>query len=200
MLVGILADSHGLIKKLRQGIDTLRSRNVEKIIHLGDVTDTLRLETVDECVRVLVQNDIEGVIGNHEYSLVKHHFNRYRDKFSKSTIEYVCSLPRLLEISGVCFTHFSPNDDAYGLYAQTDDASYEMTLRKSAWPVVINGHSHDPCIFRKLEGIVEGVKFDLDVPFKLDPAAKYILTCGAVEDNYCAVFDLDGRSFEVITL
>ena len=199
-MAGILADSHGHIERLRMGIETLKRRAPDILIHLGDVTDTLRLETVDACVEMLIENEVAGVMGNHEYSLVAHHFKRYPDRFAEATRDYVRSLPHRLEISGVCFTHFSPNDGVHGLYAPTDADASRSTLQKSSWPVLINGHSHEPRIFQQMDGAIEDVPFSIDKPFRLESSARYVMTCGAVEDRYCAFFNFQARIFEVISL
>jgi predicted phosphodiesterase len=200
VLLGIVADSHGLPDKLREGIDLLRNRGVGQILHLGDVADALRPETVNECISLLIENRIRGVMGNHEYSLVMHHFKRYPEKFSTEAMGYVYSLPWLIEVEGICFTHFSPVGGVHGIFAPTDDLSYEHAINDSQWPIIVNGHSHDPRIYRQLNGAIENVKFEFHVPYQLDPASRYILTCGALEDAYCALLDLPGRRFEIISL
>jgi predicted phosphodiesterase len=200
VLVGILADSHGIVEKLANGIDVLKKRAVTTIIHLGDAADTLKPETVNECVEMLIRNHIAGVMGNHEYSLVMHHFKRYPDRFSEAAKKYVRSLPQRIELSGVCFTHFSPDSGVYGLFAPTDEASYEAILRGSTRPILINGHSHDPRIYRQMDGKIENVRFEMNRPYELEKGARYILTCGALEDSYCASYDTEARRFEVISL
>ena len=200
MKIGILADSHGRIDSLTGGIKVLTERKVDRMIHLGDMTDTLKPETVNECVHILIENHIDGVLGNHEYSFVAHHFKRYPEKFSDSAMEYVRLLPYVLEISKICFTHFSPEGEMHGLYAATTRANYNATLLNSRWPILINGHSHDPSIYCRQDGKVENVAFDLDTPFALRRDAQYILTCGALEEGWCAVFDVRDHTFEVITL
>ena len=127
-------------------------------------------------------------------------FKRYPDRYSEAAKDYVRSLPYRIEMSDVCFTHFSPDAGVHGLYAPTDADSYITTLQKSRWPVLVNGHSHDPRIYRRLNGVIEDVRFDTDKSFKLEPGARYILTCGALEDLYCASFDIEARTFEVISL
>lgn len=196
----MLADSHGDAARLREGIRTLRERGAETLVHLGDVADTLRLETVDECVELLVRNNIAGVMGNHEYSLVMHHFKRYPDRFLESTKAHVRSLPRRLVLFDVCFTHFSHTDDVYGLFAPTDDRNYRAILLDSEWPVLVNGHSHEPRIYRRLDGVIRNVAVDMGKPFPLEDGANYVLTCGALDDGYCALLDLTTRTFEVISL
>jgi len=200
VLVGLLADSHGSVARLSGGIRALRERGAETLVHLGDVADTLRLETVDECIELLLRNNITGVMGNHEYSLVMHHFKRYPDKFLEATKEYVRSLPRRLVLFDVCFTHFSHGDGVYGLFAPTGDKNYEAILRNSEWPVLVNGHSHEPRIYRRLDGVVKNLTFDVGKPFHLEDGASYVLTCGALDDWYCALLDLRARTFEVISL
>ena len=198
-----MADSHGRVDALADGIGILRDRRVGVLAHLGDVTDTQRLETVNDCARLLIENSIEGVLGNHEYSLVTHHFKRYPERFSESAMRYLRSLPFAIEpreAPGVCFTHFSPEGGAHGLYAATDDSGYKATLLASRWPILINGHSHDPRIYRRKDGTMENVIFDANTAVKLQRDARYILTCGALEDGWCAVFDTDAYSFEVVTL
>jgi predicted phosphodiesterase len=200
VFIGILADSHGHVNRLRKGIQTLKRRGAELLLHLGDVTDTLRLETVDECIDMLILDDVTGVMGNHEYSLATHHFKRYPSKFSESAKDYIKSLPYRLEIANMCFTHFSPFGGVHGLYAPTDAESYEATLLNSTWPVLVNGHSHDPRIYHQLDDKIESVRFEIDKPFRLGQTARYILTCGALEDWYCAFLDSETRCFEVVTV
>ena len=201
--IGILADGHGRIDALADGIETLKGRKVDRLIHLGDIIDALRPETIDECARLLIENSIDGVLGNHEYSFVTHHLKRYPERFSESGMEYLRALPYVLEIpeiSEACFTHFSPEGGVHGLYAATDEAGYRATLLGSSRRILVNGHSHDPRAFRRLDGVFESFEFDLSAPFKLRPDARYILTCGALEDGWCAIFDADARSFEIVSL
>jgi predicted phosphodiesterase len=182
------------------GVDALKKNRAEALIHLGDVTDTLRLETVDECVDILMENDICGVMGNHEYSLITHHFKRYPERFSGRAKRYIRSLPYRRELSDICFTHFSPQGGVHGLYAPTDENSYEATLLNSTWPILINGHSHEPCIYRRFENVIEKMAFQMNIPFQLAKDACYILTCGALEDGYCALYDTDARFFTFIVV
>lgn len=200
MLIGILADCHGHPDKLHNGIEALKEKQAEMLIHLGDVTDTLRLETVDECVQILLEHDINGVLGNHEYSLVAHHFKRYPDRFSEATKEYISSLPYRVEMLDMCFTHFSPDGGVHGLYAPTNEDSYEAILLNSRWPILINGHSHEPRIYRRFDGLIKNITFVTGRPFQLEKTACYILTCGALEDQYCALFDSTAHSFKVMRL
>jgi len=200
VVIGILSDSHGDVVLLNEGIEALRGRNADVLIHLGDMIDTLRLETVDECVELLVRHQISGVMGNHEYSLIAHHFKRYPRRFSEISKRYISSLPRRLELYGVCFTHFSPDGSVSGLFAATDEESYEETIRSAGWPVVINGHSHDPRIYCQMNGIARNMEFTVNRPFHLEATARYILTCGALADSYCALFESDARWFEVIAV
>ncbi len=200
MLIGILADSHGGVAQLREGIRELRRRNADMLIHLGDMTDTLKPETTNECAEILVRNKVGGVLGNHEYSLVMHHFKRYPERFSESTRKYVSSLPRTIEIQDVCFTHFSPDGGVYGLFASTDEDSYAETLRNSRWRILINGHSHDPRIYCQSNGIIKNVALRVGRPFRLAEGDRYILTCGALEDWYCALFALEPEIFEVVRI
>ncbi len=204
MRIGILADSHGRVDVLEKGIAVLSVRKIDKLLHLGDMTDTLRPETVDASAKILVEHNIDGVLGNHEYSYVTHHFKRYSEKYSESAMEYIRSLPYLIEIADVCLTHFSPEGGVHGLYAHTDEESYKTAIQNSRWPVLINGHSHDPRIYcrydRRPDGNPENMEFEAGVPFRLHDDAKYILTCGALEDNWCAIYDIEERTFEIISL
>ena len=204
MRIGILADSHGRVDVLASGIEILSARKIDRLIHLGDMTDTLRPETVDTCINILIENNIDGVLGNHEYSYVTHHFKRYPEKFSGFAMQYMRSLPYLIEIADVCLTHFSPEGGVHGLYAHTDEESYRTAILRSRWPVLINGHSHDPRIYCRHDGKPndnpENVEFEVGVPFRLHDDARYILTCGALEDDWCAIYDIGERAFEIISL
>ncbi|GAB4338923.1 MAG: hypothetical protein Kow0099_13450 [Candidatus Abyssubacteria bacterium] len=200
MLLGILADSHGCLEKLTGAVETLRNHGAALLVHAGDMVDTLRPETVDDCIQVLVKNKIAGVMGNHEYSFVMHHFKRYPEKFSQMSKEYVSALPQQLEILDICFTHFSPAGGIHGMFAYTDTGSYEEVIKASRWPVLINGHSHEPRVYHALDGVCVDVPFGPARTVELGHAGRYVLTCGAVEDSYCAIYDPVSRHFKVLLL
>jgi predicted phosphodiesterase len=164
------------------------------------MTDTLRPETVDECARILIESKVDGVMGNHEYSFVTHHFKRYPEKFSESARRYVGALPYTLVIADVCFAHFCPDESVYGLYTATDEEGYKAALLKSKWPVLINGHSHDPRIYCSSNGSTESAEFTPGTPSALSRETRYVLTCGSLEDSWCAIYDSTRHEFEVIRL
>ena len=68
-LIGIMADSHGDPFAIDSAAAYLRQKGCTSLYHLGDICDTNRPDTADECVAVIRRYGILAIKGNNDHSL-----------------------------------------------------------------------------------------------------------------------------------
>lgn len=69
-IIDIMADSHGNNDILLNAILSLKSLGAKKLIHLGDMCDSLRPELMDGTVKILSEQGIQGLKGNNECDIL----------------------------------------------------------------------------------------------------------------------------------
>lgn len=67
--IGFFGDSHGCIDEVKQVVDLLRAEGVDEIWHAGDLVD--RGPDPEAVVQYCIENDINGVAGNHDRVIVE---------------------------------------------------------------------------------------------------------------------------------
>jgi putative phosphoesterase len=131
MKIGIITDIHNNVDALNAVLDKFSSLGVEKIICSGDIIGIgpKPEETIKRIM--LLQNDIECVIGNHESYLINgipttvpndemmghgemEHHKWEHEKFSDESIRFIKTLPytKTLKICGktIYISHYSMNE------------------------------------------------------------------------------------------
>lgn len=69
MRIAVLSDIHGNTPALKAIINDIRSNNIDRIIYLGDVVGIG--PEPNKCLELIMNNNIEMVLGNHELYYVK---------------------------------------------------------------------------------------------------------------------------------
>ena len=121
MKLGILADIHGHVDKLRTAIDTLNREQVDQFVVLGDVIYDSR--NAIETVAMLKDCGAIGVWGNHDLGLCLDPDDKFREKYSEPVIEFFSTLNSKMELGDLLFSHTLPNQDP------TDPSAYYLGQR-----------------------------------------------------------------------
>ena len=122
MRIGIVSDSHGKMRRLRKALDALDERNVDAVVHCGDIGNT-------QCVELLGQFGAQAyaVSGNmdRKLALLEETARRCGVKFSSEVIEVPLG------------------EGEYLVAAHGDDESILGELiADEQFPYVCCGHSH----------------------------------------------------------
>jgi len=119
MLIGIISDTHNDIGMTEKAVEVFRDREVEFVIHAGDLTSPrmLRLFTEFSCRFVLGNGDLDVEILNDE-----------SEKFGFGPIEVSCSL----ELDGKKFMIFHGNDVPL----------FREAVASGEFDYIIKGHTH----------------------------------------------------------
>lgn len=140
--IGVIGDIHGQSNLLQKSINFLQSKNLE-IYCTGDIPG--KGPEIDECVNILMNNNIPTIKGNHDDWLQK-------GQCSDSSFEYIKNLPYTMtkktERGNILFCHgigenymkkINPDDYGYAI-----ESNYELhtVIDSKKYYLMINGHSH----------------------------------------------------------
>lgn len=198
MRTGIIADSHGLVSSLADAIAFLQRRDCHRIVHLGDICDSIRPETADACVRLIRDNRILAVKGNNDHAVTVNQTGRSDVPVLPSTVDYLNRLPLMRRSGTLLFAHSRPFVRELGLSSMIgsmSDRNARRFFRTCPHAVLFRGHSHSPeLIWNRnaslgVSPLVPGQGIDLNLRIPC------IVTCGATLDGYCQILEPDRRLF-----
>lgn len=189
MRIALLGDIHGNIEALDAVIEALEREKPDAIYHVGDIVGYCT--DFEKVIRLLMRNEIAGVIGNHEL-MVTGELNSDRciardsikwtaDRISDQGREYIKSLPSKLRIADIVIFHAEPA--SYTGYVSNEERAEkvfeELDKAEPGWRIAFHGHMHKQRIFERKS---EGVKLVLEGEgkFRLDPDCHYLVCPGSV--------------------
>ncbi|MDI6797246.1 MAG: metallophosphoesterase family protein [Desulfatibacillaceae bacterium] len=194
--VGVMADSHGEPEALLKGVKRLSELGCSLLIHLGDVVDSARPETADTCAGVLISHGVYTVKGNNDHQIVASHDGRPGGPVSEQTVQWLKNLPCRLLYQKAVFVHSLPYVGRMGLSALARSMDPpQMLAYLSGRPAqfLFRGHSHSPLVAhleesdnrKKLATLTPPQNQALDAA----PLTPCIVTCGALSNNLCLVWE-----------
>ena len=194
--IGIMADSHGNAEAIAAAIFFFQEMGCRRMIHLGDICDSVSFDFADRCVELLRKHDVLAVKGNNDHAVVKNGEAVINGFISIETVTYLGSLPLQLEISKTFFVHSRPFADTLGISAMTGEiGKEEEALFQKRYPgkVMFRGHGHAPRVTgvpgtrNTQSGPVGGRKV------RLDGNRGWIVTCGALYKGMCMTWAPEER-------
>ena len=201
--VGVMADSHGEADAIESGIETLLARGCTRILHLGDICDSGKPLTVDRCVGILSRNGVVSLKGNNDYIVLINNAGKGHSPIPAPALEYLKALPCLLISGTAAFTHSLPFVKEMGASSMArglEGEGVRYIFYATPHSVLFRGHSHTPEVFHLRDGRVVRRALKAGRPFTLDVSARYVVTCGALSEGYCLVWDKNSSSVELCAI
>ncbi len=204
MRIGLMADSHGSVQALYQGIRTLKSLGVDQLFHLGDFCDSVYRNHLPEIFSILVSEGILTVMGNNDYQIQTMLNNGYSPGNGIDTRRFRHFLeqtPIIRRIQHICLAHSLPYNALRSIYDPIDDGTTDRALSifsSTDYSAVFCGHSHVPILFRYRDGQVTREGVDKSKPVVLDPDERYIIIVGSALKGECGVYDTGRKYYERI--
>ncbi len=186
--IGIMADSHGNAGVIAAAILFFKKIGCRRIVHLGDICDSVACDQADACVRILQEHAVLAVKGNNDHAVVKNGAWRQNGCISGETIAYLESLPLQLEMPKALFVHSRPFADMLGLSAMTGDIEKDAAARfQMRYPgrILFRGHGHSPRVTRLTDNRSVSVDPVPGESLQLDGQQGWIVTCGALYRGLC---------------
>ena len=201
MKYGVISDIHGNLPALEATLEKLTELSVDEIITVGDMSGVLGWP--EETAQRVREASDHTVFGNHDARVMsdftfvpdcpvyRQEHEVVTGSYSAETIEWLDSLPEVVEVDGMIIGHANPYDDpVHGYPAQNYQPKSSWTSFASEYmdgETAIFGHTHE-------QGYLDVSKFP-----GLDG---HILNPGSVGQPYdktaqFATVDTDTNSFEL---
>ena len=197
--IGLMADSHGDAALITSAAAALRSRGCALCVHLGDIVDTTRPETIDACLQALDAGRIKAVRGNNEHTLL---LNRSAG-LGRQAEGTMRAMPFGRRIGSALLVHSLPFEDAVGvrcLFENMDVVQLERFFASHPGTQLFRGHSHQPEIVRLRDASLVRQSMPEGHPVPLAACQPVVITCGALADGLCLVWDRQMETVELVSL
>lgn len=191
MRIGILADIHEDVGRLRSALDVIRGHGVDRLVVLGDVIETG--DQLADVAGLLAAAGAVGVWGNHDLGLCCDPDPDVLARYAGPGLDYLRTLCPRLEAGGCLFTHGLPCwDPADPVAYYTGDRPETDAGRAAAFAASASGVSFVGHFHRWLATTPSGpVDWAGDRPLRLSPPDRWLVVVAAVCDGWCAVYDTD---------
>jgi len=197
--VGIMADSHGQAESISDGVKFLLKIGCCPVFHLGDICDSSHPETADECVKILEQNDVSAIKGNNDHVILNSHLDRDESIISDHTLQYLKSLPHVIEYDRAVLAHSLPFYAELGLSCliwDMGEKEINRFFRQETKKILFRGHSHKPVISWREKNKIITEEIVLDRGINLVDKFPCVVTCGALTRGLCLIWDTEHMKIE----
>jgi diadenosine tetraphosphatase ApaH/serine/threonine PP2A family protein phosphatase len=178
MKIALISDIHSNLHALNRALATIDKYNVDAVYCLGDIVGYGA--DPSPCVDLVQRHCAGAVLGNHDLAVAQDNGTEYlprsgqaaikhnRARLSESQLEYLRSLPYVLEADGCTFVHATPKDPELWIRFDTlgdvrDQFEYFNT------PFCFVGHTHVPAVVADKLGV-----------FRVRQGCRYIVNVGSV--------------------
>jgi predicted phosphodiesterase len=163
MAIALLSDIHGNLEAFERVLEDVQRMNPRRILYLGDAVSYG--PEPDASVRLLADEGIPCVLGNHELALVqcsaKQHFNEPTRRhfaqteglLSKEARAFIATWPRLRREEGMLLVHGCPPDSILTYLFELEDEELREILLDMEGSIAFVGHTHE-LVLAELRGEV----------------------------------------------
>ena len=186
MKIGIISDIHSNLEALEKVLSFLRKK-VEKIVHIGDLVGYGA--NPKEVLFLIVENKIEGVMGNHDSAVIDEqnalYFNEYAKKavqwtrkvLSEEEINFLKKLSYKLNFNDFTLVHSTPSAPTQWRYLTFLEQAVEEFSYFSE-KICFIGHTHTFLVVkRNNDGKIEILN---ETEAIIEENSKYIINVGSV--------------------
>lgn len=197
--IGIMADSHGDPALLQAAIAVFSSLRCTRYVHLGDIVDTARPETAEACLLSLKKLGILAIRGNNEHTLLLNQSSG----IDRRAFAAIRKMPLVRRIESALLAHSLPFETAMGPRCMYEDLNTDHLghfFRSYTGMQLFRGHSHQPEVIRPSGAALHREKCLPGCPIPLPPRQSAVITCGALAEGICLVWDRQQETIEFIPL
>ncbi|MDD2410024.1 MAG: metallophosphoesterase family protein [Bacilli bacterium] len=159
MRIAVFSDIHGNLQSLEAILSDIKNENIDKIICLGDVIGIG--PNPKECLDLIIKNNIEMVLGNHELYYIngaeidnemedseKQHHKWVSEQLGDKYLQFLKNKSLDLKFNNILFEHFLIDKNRKGFYPFYDfsiltNGIVENNISTSECTKIIVGHEHE---------------------------------------------------------
>lgn len=193
MKIGLITDVHEYSEVLAALLRQLSEAGAEKYYFLGDICSVA--ENLDATCKLLVDHEVEGVWGNHDFGLCEMARDGQANQYGEYTQSYCATLKPRIELDDIYMAHVEPwldpnlvEDLWYLEGLPTTTAMLQRLFEEGDWSIAFAGHFH-----QWFHATPEGAqRWNGETPLDLSVGRHYVIIAACFR-GYAAVFDTDTR-------
>ena len=148
-LIGLISDVHAAPEPVAEALAIFAKAGVSQVLCAGDIAGYM--DQLDETIKLLIENDCQTIMGNHDLLYIDHH----EDESDDSAITFLKHLPAtfetVIEGKSLYMVHAQPPDECHGGIKLLDKTGQIQADRVELWSerllsfdsdVLIVGHTH----------------------------------------------------------
>jgi putative phosphoesterase len=187
-LIGLISDVHAAPEPVAEALAIFANAGVSQVFCAGDIAGYM--DQLDETIKLLVENDCQTIMGNHDLLYIDHHDDESED----NAIDFLKHLPTTIEtiIEGksVYMVHAQPPDECHGGIKLLDKTGQVQTDRVELWAGRLQSFNHDVLIVGHTHQVFAEVI-----------AGTLVINPGSsVFNNCCAILRLPEMTVEMLPI
>ncbi len=148
-LVGLISDVHAAPEPVAEALSIFTKAGVDQVLCAGDIAGYM--DQLDETIKLLVDNNCQTIMGNHDLLYLDHH----DDETDNDAVKFLQQLPASFtaNIAGrsIYMVHAQPPDSCHGGIKLLDKKGelqadkielWTEKLKSFAYDVLVVGHTH----------------------------------------------------------
>ncbi|MFO7878098.1 MAG: metallophosphoesterase family protein [Desulfovermiculus sp.] len=153
MSLAIISDIHGNLEAFHQVLRDISNQNVERCYFLGDAISYG--PEPDRCVRLLQDQNIPCILGNHELALIRseakayfnqstrEHFTQTEALLSEHSREFISTWPVTRREHGMLLVHGCPPDSVTKYLFELNERELFQVMLDMDTETAFVGHTHE---------------------------------------------------------
>lgn len=193
-LIGLISDVHATPEPVAEALAIFSNAGVSHVFCAGDIAGYM--DKLDETIKLLVENDCQTIMGNHDLLHIDHH----EDDSDDNVITFLKHLPATIEtiIEGkrVYVVHAQPPDECHGGIKLLDKNGQIQTDKIALWTERLQSFNHDVLIVGHTHQVFVEVIADTLV---INPGSSVFNHCCAIlrlPEMTVETFSLSGKQIE----
>jgi len=194
-----MADSHGDADRITAAADYFRSCSCTLSVHLGDICDTNRPQTAEDCLKRVITHHIVAIRGNNDHTLLLNRSSLIRP----AIMAILQEMPLTRQIGSALLTHSLPFASTMGPRCMSEDmrpAHIRRFFRVFPGMQLFRGHNHQPEIVQPGKASLHREKIIPDRCYPLPSGQAAVVTCGALAKGHGLIWDRLQETIELIIL
>jgi len=190
----IFADIHANLFAFEEIIKFKNSNNIDSVLFLGDVVGYNSFP--NECIELLIKNEIPSIKGNHEALLLndipfyttgkiaQKTIKKTRELITSQNLEFIKQLPLSLTIENhfeLIHASFKYIDEKINSIKSAKNNFLELLNRELE--IAFIGHTHKPAVYCMDNNINQINDIKVVGEFQLENGMKYIISPGSAGDS-----------------
>jgi putative phosphoesterase len=187
-LIGLISDVHAAPEPVAEALAIFANAGVSQVFCAGDIAGYM--DQLDETIKLLVENDCQTIMGNHDLQYIDHHDEESDDRAITFLKQLPATIETIIDGKSVYMVHAQPPDECHGGIKLLDKTGKIQTDRVALWAERLQSFNHDVLIVGHTHQVFSKIIADTLV---INPGS-------SVFNNCCAILRLPEMTVETFSL